>query len=323
MVCFHARRLAAGFFVLIAVLGACGGKKDEGKSAQGQGGAAATSNPDLDLIPAGSDTVFGIDLAKAQQSALFRDYALPMMGQSGDAQQVIELLKSKCDLDPMAAGKRVTAGVKLAGARVTDVVAVVHGIEKAKALPCLDQLKDQLEAKGIAVTRDGDVVVLKGEQGDLAFTFIGDTRVLVVIGGKANKAGVLELAQGKSTLKTSKGFADMYSLLQTTHTLWFLLRGDQELVARNLAMLNIKAKAIFGSVDVSSGLAIRTRIRVESEEQATNLAELAKNQSSTFSGMAEKLEIDRDKADVRMEVSFTSAQLKAVLGFVGPLLRGR
>ena len=95
---------------------------------------------------------------------LFRDYLLPMITKSDDAQRVIEMLKSKCSIDPLAAATRLTAGVNL-GKRPADsgAVVVLHGIEKAKALPCIDQMKDQLAAEKIEVTRDGDVVVLKGE----------------------------------------------------------------------------------------------------------------------------------------------------------------
>jgi hypothetical protein len=322
MGCFRSRRLAAGLFVCMAVLGACGGKKEEGKPTGDKGGGApAVGNKDLDMIPAESDTVFGLDLVKARESTLFRDHALPAITRSGEAQRVIDLLKSKCSIDPMTAARRMTGGLKLAGQRVADVVAVLHGIEKAKALPCIDQVKDQLAAERIEVTRDGDVVVMKGEHGELAFTFTGDTTALVMMGAKATRDALLELAQGKSALKSSKEFADMYSRLSTDHTVWFLVKGDVDAVARSLDRLNVRSKAIYGSADTANGLELRANIRVESEEQATNLAQLANSQAGIAKTMTTRFDVAADKTDVRSHVIMTPPQLKNALGFVAPFLR--
>jgi len=198
---------------------------------------------------------------------------------------------------------------------------VVHGIEKAKAMPCLDQLKDQLAEQKLEVTRDGEVVVIKGELGDLAFKFTGDTTAVVVGGAKANKAGVDEAAQGKSPLRASKEFADMYGRVQSSHTVWYLVRGDTEMIAKNLERLNVKAKAIFGSVNLTDKLELRGQLRAETEEQATNVVDLMKSQSGIIAQMAEKLDIDRDKNDAKVTVVLTQAQVKTLAGFLGPLGR--
>jgi hypothetical protein len=323
MVCFSSRRLAAGLFVCSVVLGACGGKKEEGKSAEAPGGgASAASNKDLDVIPAESEMVFGVDLAGAQKSALFREYALPMMTRSGDVQKVITTLKTKCDIDPMAAATSLTAGVKGIDSRNPDVVAVLHGIDKARAMPCLDKMKDDLAAERIEVTRDGEVVVLKSEHGDLAFTFTGDTTAVIVVGPRANKERVLEVAQGKSTLKSSKEFTDMYSRLQRGHTVWSLVNGQTPAIAKLLDQVNVKSKAIFGTTNITDKLEINGRIRVESEEQAKKLAELIKSAAAYIEKMAEKLEVETDGADARFTVVFTPKQLKSVLAVLGPLMSG-
>jgi hypothetical protein len=324
MVCFRSRRLAAGFLVCVCsvALGACGGKKDEGKGGDDKGGTSAASNKDLDMIPAESDVVLGVDLAGARQSALFREYALPMMTRSGDVQKLTETLKTKCQLDPMAAATRLTAGIKIVDRRNADVVAVLHGVEKAKALPCLDQVKDELAAQQLEVTKDGDVVTIKGDRGELAFTFTGDSTAVIVLGPKANKAGVLEAAQGKSTLKSSKKFTDMYSRVQTTHTLWYLVKGDTELVAKNLEKLNVRAEAIFGSANLTDGLEIYGQLRAETEEQASNVVDLVKAQAGMFGSMAQKFEVDRDKTDVKTTVVLTQQQLKTVAGLLRSLVRG-
>jgi hypothetical protein len=295
---------------------------EDGKTTGGsKSGASASSNQDLDLIPVDSDVVLGLDLAKAQQSALFRDYGLPMLTRSADAQQVIEALKSKCNIDPMTAAKRLTGGFKLAGRRVTSAVLVVHGVEKAKALPCVDQVKEQLAAGRIEVTRDGDVVMMKSDRGELAFTFTGDDTALVVGGAKANKAGVLEIAQGKSALKSSPEFADMYGRLDTSHTAWGLVKGDLPMLARQLSSINVTSKAVFGSANTDDGLALHVNVRTGSEEQAANLAELANSQADTAKGMTTKFEAVADKADFRATVALNPEQLKNAVRMLGVFIR--
>jgi hypothetical protein len=62
-------------------------------------------------------------------------------------------------------------------------------------------------------------------------------------------------------------------------------------------------------------------MRVESEEQATNLAGMIQSQAGLVGAMVDKLEIGNDKADVRLQMSATAAKLKNLVttmsGFMG------
>lgn len=322
MVCFNARRLVAGFFVCSVLIGFGGCKKEEGTAAGGKGGTSAAGNKDLDVVPVDSDVVLSIDLAQAQKSAVFREFALPAITKSEDAQKFLATLKTKCNIDPMVSASRLTAGIKIVDNDNADFVGVLHGIEKSKAIPCIDQMKEELAAQQIQAVKDGDVVTLKNDRGAFAFTFTGDTTAVIVSGPKASKERVLEVAQGKSALKTSKEFGDMYGKLNTGHTVWFLVRGDTEAIAKNLEKLNVRSKAIFGTVNLTDGLEVRGQMRVETEEQATNVVDLMKSQTGMFANMATKLEIDRDKNDVRTTIVMTQEQLKSVAGLARSFTRG-
>ncbi|HWO22399.1 MAG TPA: hypothetical protein VNO30_26755 [Kofleriaceae bacterium] len=321
MVCVSARRLIAGIFISSVVLAFCGCKKEEGSSGSG-GGASGASSKDLDVIPVESDVVFSIDLAQAQKSALFKEYALPALTKSEDAQKFLTTLKTKCNIDPMASATRVTAGVKMEG-RQGDVVAVLHGIEKSKALPCVDQVKEELAAEKVEATKDGDIITMKSPDGTTFFKFTGDTTAVMVGGPKASKERLLEVVQGKSQLKSSKEFADMYGKINAGHTVWFLVRGDLEPIAKGLEKLNAKAKAVFGSVNATDGLEARAVMRLETEEQATQIVDLAKNQGGMAAGMVQKLDIDRDKNDARVHIVMTADQVKSVAGFARGFMGGR
>jgi hypothetical protein len=223
----------------------------------------------------------------------------------------------------MASATRMTAGVKVIDRNNGDVVAVVHGIEKSKALPCLDKVKEELAAQKVEAVRDGDVVTLKSPDGkNTVFTFTGDTTVVMVMGAKASKERVLEVAQGKSALQSSKEFTDMYGKINTGHTAWFLVRGDMDAIAKGLERLNVRSKAIFGSVNLTDSLEVRAVMRVETEEQATNIVDLMKSQAQMASSMMQKLDIDRDKNDARVNIVMTAEQLKSVAGLAGGFMGG-
>ena len=322
MVAFRSRRLAAGLFVCGVVLGACGKKEESATS--GGNGASSAKNQDLQLIPVDSELVLGLNFAQGRNSSMFSDLALPRLAKNAKVQALLEKIKTKCGFDPLEAVSSITLGIRNLG-QAFDGVVVIHGLEKAKALPCVDQLKDELAGQKVEVTKDGDVVLAKGDRPEetAAVTFVDDRTALLVVGPKGTKAGVLEVAQGKSTLSTSKEFTDMYSRVKTGDTLWLLLNGGAEPVAELLSKLNVKSKAVFGSVNVTDGLAADLRMRVESDEQASNVAKLIESQTAPFAQFADKVEIVSDKSDVRFTVSFTAEKLKSVMGLAQAAFGGR
>lgn len=323
MVGFPSRRLAAGLFVCGVVLGACGKKEESGKSGD-DNGAAAVKNQDLQLVPVDSELVLGLNLAQARDSKLFQELAMPRIAKNARVQAMIEKVKTKCGFDPMTAVSSITLGMKAGGGNGEGVV-VVHGLEKAKALPCVDLLKDEAAEQKAEITKDGDVVLIKGDrpEASAAVSFVDDKTAIVAFGPKGNKAGVLEVAQGKSTLSSSKEFVDMYRRVKTGDTVWLLVNTGAEVVADALSKLNIKSKALFGSVNVTDGVALDLRLRVDSDEQAADLAKGLESQAAGFAQFAEKVEIDSEKSDVRMKISLTQEKLQMLMRFAGPMLRGR
>jgi hypothetical protein len=225
----------------------------------------------------------------------------------------------------MTAVSNVTLGMRDLASRKGDGVMVVHGLDKAKAMSCVDQMKDELAQEKVEVSKDGDVLIMKGDRPDetSALTFIDDKTALIVIGPKANKAGVLEAAQGKSALTSSKEFSDMYGRVKTGDTLWILVNGSAEPVANMLSKLDVKTKAVFGSVNMTDGLAIDMRMRVESADQAETVAKLIGSQVAPFEQMADKVDIKSDGADVRTQISLSAEKLRTLQGMLGGLLRGR
>ncbi|MBA3396735.1 MAG: hypothetical protein H0T89_29150 [Deltaproteobacteria bacterium] len=331
--------LAIGFST-----GAC--KKDEKKAPAGGEAAKTTDTPvqaekpgaisavtqavtanvnpnasDLALLPVDSEIVLGLNIAQLQKSALWKKFVEPQM-MKGDAQAKMAEFKAKCGFDPMTAVQSLSMGFKGVGGAKPDGVVVVHGPEKSKVMPCFEKMKDEAAKEGSTITRDGDIVTVKGKSGEtFAFTYVGDTTIVGVVGTNANPAGVKAAAAGTSALKTSQAFVEMYSKVNTNDSLWFLMNGSSK-VFDKAAQMGFKPKAVFGSVNVTDGLAVDMRVRLDTPQQATQITNMATSQVAQFKPMVDKLDIVAEGADVKVNLALSTQKLEALITQFAGMLGG-
>jgi hypothetical protein len=307
--------------LVLALGAAC--SKDEKKTANAPGdktaekgdkpsSPAAVAVDDLTLLPLDSELVLGINFAQVQQSALWKQFVEPkMMGP--EAQAKLAEFKAKCDIDPMASFKTVSVGLKGLGGSKPDGIIVAHGIDKTKAFACLDKMHDEIIKDGGEVTRDGDVVLAKGKTGDqVAMMFVNDNTGIMALGEKANAAGIKAAAQATSTLKASPQFVDMYGKVKTSDSLWFLLNGNSK-VFEKVAAMGIKPKAVFGSLNVTDGLSLDMRMRMETPDAATQLANMGKAQLQQAAKMFDQIDVNADGSDVKFTVVLSNQKLQALI----------
>ncbi len=334
-----------GLLALGFVAGAC--KKDEKKTeATGSGDpkqaqkpaekpaekpAGQTTSPnvmavnpnadDLSLLPLDSEIVMGLNFSQLQTSALWKKFVEPQM-MKGDTQQKLAQFKDKCGFDPMAAIKSISIGLKGVGADKPDGVVVVHGPDKAKVMACLDKMKDEAAKDGSTIDKDGDVVNIKNKSGEnFAFTYVSDDTLVGVIGTNANSAGVKAVAAGGSALKTSPAFVEMYSKINTADSLWILMNGNSKAFDK-AAQLGFKPKAVFGSVNVTDGLTVDLRVRLDTPDQAVQIANMAKGQVAQFAKMVDKLDIVAEASDVKVNVALSTQKLEALIQQFAGLMGG-
>ena len=267
---------------------------------------------DLSLLPVDSEAVMGINFAQLQSSALWKKFVEPQM-MKGDFPSKLAQFKGKCGFDPMAAIKSLSIGMKGVGGDSPDGVIVVRGAGKKESLDCFDKMKDEASKSGDEITRDGDVVLVKSKKGEtVAITFVNDTTAVAVVGPNASKDGVKKAAQGGSALKSSPAFVEMYGKINTQASLWMLINGNAK-VFDKAASMGVKPKAVFGSVNVTDGLAVDMRMRLESADQATQMANAFNGQLAGFKSMVDKMEIGNDGADVKLSVAMSQQKLEALV----------
>jgi len=295
---------------------------DIGK-AMGGGGQplqAVPASADLDMIPVDSEVVAGLNFAQLQQSALWQKNIMPNLAK-GDFLAKLGEFKSTCGFDPMVAIKTVSAGLKnLAGDRPEGVL-VVHGLDKDKVMACLDnpKIKEKFAKDQVEVTKDGDVALLvdKKDNDTLAVTFIDDTTAVAAIGPKGTKAGLKGIIDGKSTLRTSPAFVDMYGKINSGDSLWALVNGSMKGLEKGTAALGLKPKALFGSINVTDGLTADLRMRVDTPDQAAQTAAGISQQVGMVKQFVDNIGVTSEGTDVKLTLAISNAKLMTLQSMMG------
>jgi hypothetical protein len=286
------------------------------------GGVIAGAD-DLSLLPADSEMVMGINFAQLQQSALWKQYSPKFMEKAASG---LAEFKAACGFDPMEQIKSVSLGMKgidAGGSKTPDGAVVIHGLDKAKSMACLDKAKAEAAKKGSEITVDGDVFTVKDKGNLTAWTFVNNDTLLGVIGSTASKDTVLAAAKGTSTLKTSQTFVEMYSKINTKESLWLLVNGNAPFMSK-LAQSGMKVKAIFGSLNITDGLTVDGRVRFGTADEATQFANMAKGQINNpqVKQMFDKLEVTNDGADAKISVAMSNQKLQQLAGMMAGMMGG-
>lgn len=285
--------------------------KKDGAGGPGGGGAAAD---DLTLLPVDSEIVLGINVAQVQQSALWKQFVEPKILASGDFNTKLADFKQKCGFDPMSAVQSVSLGLKGLGADKPNGAFVVHGLDKTKVWACLDTMKAEITKDGTEFNKVGDVATFKNPKDNetAAVTFINDSTLLAVVGPEGTVDGVKAAAAGKSALKTSPQFVDMYGKVKTSDSVWALMNGNSKAFDK-MGQMGAKPKALFGSLNVTDGLSVDMHLRFETPDAAASIANLAKSQVESAKQFVDKADVAADGADVKFSVVMSNEKLQTLI----------
>lgn len=312
-------RTRHAWLVVMLALGLTAACKKEG-STSGAGGDKAESSggasvDDLSLLPADSEVVMGLNIAQLQKSQLWKQFVEPKLT-TGEAQQQISDIKTRCGWDPMTAISSLAIGIKDGSNDNPSIVAVGHGLDKSKSLDCIEKSKAEITKDGGELTREGDVVMFKDKKGETgALTFVNNsTAILAVSGGRGNAAGVKALAAGTASLKTSAPFVEMYKKVKTTDSLWGLASG------KVLDRLPVKATAAYGSINVTDGLSLDVRVRFEKPEDATSAAEMVNAQTKQAAKFFDRADFTGEGNELHGTVVMSNEKLQTLIQQFGPML---
>jgi hypothetical protein len=317
---------------LVAAVAACDKGKSGGGGASGPTGVAGASaiapakgglQRALAAMPADSEIILGVDFTKLRSSALFKKYEPMLMAQIGDD---LKKFQDTCGFNPMDKLTGVVLGGK--GREMANGTIFIRGFDKASAVDCLKKREAQEKAAGkpAVLTVDGDYVEYT-EEADPAeamrVLWVDDQTALLIKDGEqsAGKDALLAAAAAKDGegLTSSKAFTDLLAKTHTGSALWFVAKGDSPMVG--MAQM-VKFKAIYGSVDVGSGINGEFRMWMNGADEAKSTAgdlgkQLDQVKSSPFGGMLSDVSVSADGEDVVTRIKLSQDQLQQIIKLAG------
>ncbi len=303
---------------------------DKGKSGGGAGGGGATGaagasaiapakgglDRALSAMPKDTEFVVGVDVAKLRKSALFKKYEGKLMEQIGGD---LAKFKATCGFDPMEKLTGVLVGGS--GANMANGTFFVRGFERAAAMDCLKkhEASEKAAGKAAALTVDGDYVEFTdggGADNVMRMMWLDDQTALMIKQGEmtAGKDALAAAAGAKAGegLTSSKAFTDLLAKTSTSAPLWFVMKGDSAMAGDS----PIPFKAVYGSVDVSSGIAAAVRLWMSSADEAKSAAADLNKQAEMAKAFAD-ISIKADGEDLALSVKMSQSQLEQITKMVG------
>lgn len=324
-----------------ASLGAIGCKKDEKKAdstdpkdltaekvpSAGGGGSTASMTPSvmptgvdrlLAALPADSEIVIGIDSGRLRSSALLGPMIDDMM--AGNATKMGFDIKAACGIDPTKQVGMGLVGIKMTSAKSGEFAGAFTGLDKATLVPCFEKARAEIEKNGFTLKVDGNFVFLtKGTDNHMGLTVTDDHIAMVRFSTSAavDKPMLEKMAAAKTGdgLTGSKEFMGMVNATNTKATIWGLANGGSPLLSR----LPAKFKAAFGSIDITDGVVVDGRMRMNSPDEAKKVTQMFSSQLSSMTqmGLAETASMTPDGADIKISVILNKKNVETVKNMVG------
>ena len=313
---------SSSLVVSLALVAAASACKKEGDGAAGGGGAAGATGSDLNVVPADSDFVMGVDLSKVRDSALFKEYGTKMLEQ---ATKDISEFKAQCGFDPVETIKTVSMGIKmLPGDKGRGSIVFHSTAPRDKLKACLEKSKPDAEAKGTKIVIEGDIAYLtpKDEKTYVALTYLGSDGVVALINDRAwTKDTVSQAIAGKGSVKDSKPFMDAYKAIKQGQTMWFYVNGAAEF-AQQAKGAGLDANAFIGSVNVTDAVSAEFRARLKSADAATAAAKMVESQLGQVKMMVPNVSAKAEGNDLKLNVDMSNKEIKSLMSMFGGMLGG-
>ncbi len=312
---------------LVAAVAACDKGKSASSGASGPTGIAGASaiapakgglQRALAAMAKDSEIILGMDFAKLRASALYKKYEPMIMARVGGD---LKKFKDTCGFDPMEKLTGIVIGGK--GEQMAQGTIFVRGFERAPSMDCLkkQEAAEKAAGKSVTLTVDGDYVELSNAAEPdkvLRFLWIDDQTALLIKDGEstAGKDALVAAAAAKDGdgLTGSKAFTDLLARTHTGAALWFVAKGDSPALKQVADM--VKFKAVYGSIDIASGLSGEFRMWMSSADEAKSTAGDLGSKLDQMKGMAggmlSDVTVKADGEDVVTRVKLSQDQLQQI-----------
>ncbi len=272
---------------------------------------SATIADPLGFLPLDSELVLGVDVDQVKKSMFWPPLAAKITQAGGSS---FTTFKAICGFDPMQTVRAMSLGIKNIGQKTPDGVMVVHGLDRAALMGCMEKGAKQ---GGKITIENGIVTVTSDDNSAVAFAFVDASTVVGVIGPTASAGQLKAVLASGVPLRGSPAFADLLAKTNLEASGWMVMNGNSSVFDQMASAVGSRPKAAFGSVSVLSGVAMDLHLRLDSAAQAQQLSTMANNQAGMARSMFTKLDITTDAADVVVQLAMTDQQVSQILQLAG------
>lgn len=306
----HSKFFAALLAGALLAIGAC---KDKG---QGQGGDDSPSaKGQFAYLPKDSNVVVGVYPQQIATSGMFKELLEPQLAKSSEFQQ----LKEKCGFDPLA----TVSGVVVGGNAETQdgMVLVVKGVTKEQFVKCVPALASEGDTPP-KLTEEGNLVHVEAS-GDSTWFGWADDKTAITRSDVKDKAGIEALLKTTDGLDKNEAMMKLIGQVDSKAAVWFAVLNTKP--DQPIAGVPVQAKAIYGSMNFTQGLAFKLTLQQGSPEEA----------QTTVTGMSGQLEavkqmmpylanltMKAEGSDVHVSLSMTNEEVKQLAPMIQDQIGG-
>ncbi|MBA3463951.1 MAG: hypothetical protein H0T46_28600 [Deltaproteobacteria bacterium] len=291
---------------------------------------SATIADPLGFLPVDSEIVLGLDVDQLRKSTFWPPIAAKLSSAGGSG---LDTFKQVCNVDPMTSVRSVTLGVKNVKQSTPDGVMVVSGLDRVALMACMEKATKTADSR---TSIQNGIVVIAGAKstggtglgataagdGTVAFAFVDASTLVGVIGPTASRTQLQTVLAAGTPLRSSPAFSALIKLTNLEASLWTMMNGNSSVFDQAAGMLGSRPKAAFGSVNVTAGMSLDMRLRLDDAGRATQLQQMINGQVGMARAMFTKLDVTTDGADLVVSASMTDAQITQVLQLAGVSLNG-
>ncbi|HEY5921372.1 MAG TPA: hypothetical protein VIV11_06865 [Kofleriaceae bacterium] len=269
---------------------------------------APTPTDHLRYLPADSDFVIQIDVAALRKAKLWANH-------SKDLSRLIVPGFAECNYDPLAKMSTVSIGIPT---KTSFGVIVVRGLDQREILTCLRTSK--LKTKTSVKFDSDDVVTLSTTTGDTYQLTFADATTMVMQGPKLPAHSVDQTVQSGAPLAKNAAFVAAQDKVLRTAPISFVSRPDSKELGDSWAQMGLRPKAFSGTIRASDQLALSVVLVLQSDDAATQFANMLETQLKTFRSMAERAEARAQGDTVTIDVGMSETQVKSLVSMIAGMM---
>jgi hypothetical protein len=264
-----------------------------------------TGQPDWSYLPADSDLVISLDVAKLRQSTLWKTY-------ERDVTRLLMPGFADCTYSPLADVTSVTIGLPL---KSELGVFVIRGLDRDKTLDCLRTTKPDSPA---TAAFDGDFVTLTRKARDAVniLTF-ADAKTMVMQGStKPTKQTLTEVVKSGAPLLQNAAFVAARRNVQSNAAVTILSRPGSAELAAKWTQMGMHLTQLSGTVNLTDRLDTRFVMVLANADEAKQLADVTQTQLNATKTFFDKADARAQGDTVTFELGMTADQIKSMAGML-------